>query len=105
MSSPLVSVSVLGRLWFQRSAGNTYNTATITLHFASGAQYTIELPKAYGYGDYYMQRAADKIEDLGYMPDRIHYPNGAKEPAWQYFRDRSVPFLYQSVNVSRQKDL
>jgi len=62
-------------------------------------------PRAYGYGEYYLQRAGEWLEENGYMPDREHYPSGNKEQAWCYFADRDVPFHYSAVNVQREKDL
>ncbi len=96
------SVTIIGKRWFQKTYGNTYNTVQIIVDGETVAK----LPKAYGYGDYYAQRAEDWLEENGYMPGREHHENGSKEPGWRYFRDdRNIPYNYQAIDVSREKDL
>ena len=95
------SIEVIGRRWFQRSAGNTYNAVLIRVNGETVAK----LGMAYGYGEFYMQRAANELERLGYMPGRVHYPHGGGEPAWHYFRDRKIPFNYYAHDVQRKRDL
>ena len=58
-SSP--SVTIIGRRWFQRTYGNTYNTACI---IADG--FAFDLPKEYGYGDYWAQRCREWLREVGY---------------------------------------
>ena len=101
----VAAVNVVGRRWFQRTYGNTYHSVRITITYRNGTHDTIDLGRAYGYGDYYMQRAADELERIGLMPGRKHYPNGGAEPAWQYFDTRKIPFFYTAHDVPRQKDL
>ena len=96
------SILIVGRRWFQRTYGNTYNTATI---YVDG-QCVHKTPKQYGYGDMFEQLAVDWLEDNGYMPDRQHHKNGSREPGWAYFRDRhGISFNREVIDVSREKDL
>lgn len=102
----ITAIHITGRRWFQRTYGNTYNSATITVYRDGEEPMTVYLSKAYGYGDYYLQRAADELERIGLMPGREHYPHGGAEPGWQYFRERrNIPWKYEVIDVSRQKDL
>ena len=101
----ILRISIIGRRWFQRTSGNTYNTAEVTVIFSDGTISDFKLPREYGYGDYYLQRATDELERLGFMPGRKHYANGSAEPEWQYFRDRNIPVDYHALDVPRQKDL
>ena len=55
------SVTITGRRWFQRTYGNTYNTARI---IADG--FAFDIPKQYGYGDYWAQRCREFLRDVGY---------------------------------------
>jgi hypothetical protein len=63
-SSP--SVTITGRRWFQRTYGNTYNTARI---LADG--FAVDLPKEYGYGDYWAQRCRKWLKDAGYVGEIV----------------------------------
>jgi len=95
------SVLITGRRWFD-SSGNTYFSANGYINGEAVARIEYE----YGYGDHYVDAMTNKLEELGYMPNRKHYDNGGAEPGWQYFRDqRSIPFNYEVSDVSRKKDL
>jgi len=96
------SVTILGRRWFQKTYGNTYFSAIALVNGKEVASIDFQ----YGYGSYYEQAMADKLEDLGYMPDRNHHENGSSESAWSYFRDKhGVEWHSEAVDVQRKKDL
>lgn len=99
--SPMQSVVVVGRRWFQRTYGNTYHTALIVVN----GQTVAKTPKAYGYGDHYLQTAGDWLEQNGYMPGREHYPHGGAEPLWSYCRDRGIAYTAEPIDVTRERDL
>jgi hypothetical protein len=102
----ITAIHIAGRRWFQRTYGNTYCSAVVTITFQDGSSEQINIPKQYGYGDFYLQAATDALERAGYMPDRKHAANGSAEPAWRYFRDdRKIPFHYSAIDVSRERDL
>lgn len=65
-SSPSVTIS--GRRWFQRSYGNTYNTARVLV----GCSFAIQLPKGYGYGDHWAQRCREFLRDAGYVGEIVN---------------------------------
>ncbi len=93
---------IIGHRWFQKTYGNTYNTAQIIVD----GETVHKTQMQYGYGEHYLDIAADWLEANGYMPERRHYANGGSEPMWQYFRDdRGVKYLYQTIDVQRKKDL
>jgi hypothetical protein len=95
------SILITGRRWFDPS-GNTYFSAN---GYVDG-ELVANIAYEYGYGDHYIQAMTDKLEELGYMPDRKHYEHGGAEPAWQYFRDnRGITFNYEVSDVARKKDL
>jgi hypothetical protein len=99
---PKQSVSIIGRRWFQRGPGNTYCTASI---YVDGVCIH-KLPARYGYGSYYAQAAEDWLDQHGFMPGRVHYKNGSKEPGWQFFRDKhGINYSTEAIDVQREKDL
>ena len=63
-SSP--NVTITGRRWFQRTYGNTYNTACI---LCDG--FAFDLPKGYGYGDYWAQRCREWLKGVGYKGEIV----------------------------------
>ena len=102
----ITAINVLGRRWFQKTYGNTYNTAEVFIYFADGSTEYFKIPFGYGYGDQYAQRAEKQLELRGYMPGREQYANGSAQPAWQYFRDdRGINYTYQAIDVARKRDL
>jgi hypothetical protein len=64
-SSPRVTIS--GRRWFQRTYGNTYCTARIQCD-----RFAINLPKEYGYGDYWAQRCREFLRDNGFTGEIVN---------------------------------
>lgn len=89
------SIQVVGRRWFQKSYGNTYNTVKISVNQGDW----IILEEEYGYGDYYIQRAHDyliknKIIDCDQMT-----------PLYRYCDDNKIIFMTSVQDVPREKDL
>lgn len=94
------SLVVIGRRWFDRAAGNTYHTSQVIVDGV-----TIEkTERAYGYGDHYIQTAAEVLERHG-LVKRERYPNGSVQPLWQVLKDSGVAYSFSVSDVSRRKDL
>ena len=96
----IVSITIIGRRWFQRTYGNTYHTATILVN----GQHVHKTAEEYGYGDQYVDTAARWLEKFGYM-DRKKYDNGGHEPARIWAERNGIAFTYQAVDVARERDL
>jgi hypothetical protein len=93
-------ITIIGRRWFQRSAGNTYNSVRIMIDGKTVAV----LPKAYGYGDQYYQRAGEWLADNNYVSLERH-SNGSLEPLHS-LRDRGeIGLEYWAEDVTRERDL
>lgn len=88
------SIQVIGRRWFQRTYGNTYNTVEIKV---DGNQVAY-LPFEYGYGEYYMQRAEEWLIKNGYVEDGTNHLRYRLE-------DLGVNLDYFSIDVDRKRDL
>ncbi len=89
------SLTVIGRRWFQKSAGNTYNSCDIVIDGATVAY----LAPSYGYGDYYLQRAGEWLEGHGDIPAGRSYPLSV------WCRANGVAFTYSVSDVARERDL
>lgn len=95
------SIIIIGRRWFQRSAGNTYHTARVLVDGVT--RWTSE--RCYGYGDQYLQTAAEWIYASGIIPEP-EKRNGVHPPLWHYIRDTlGIAFEYWAEDVARQRDL
>lgn len=51
--------------WWDRSAGNSYFSATVTVNFGMPDEAVILLPMQYGYGDHYKSQALKALETAG----------------------------------------
>ena len=90
------SLEILGRRWFQRSYGNTYHTTEIILD----GELVHKTPRAYGYGDQYVQSAAEWLVREGYLS-----PLWAGKPLWQLRDDLGIKYRAQAIDVPRERDL
>ena len=74
--SEVIAINITGREWFDKIYGNSYNDFTIELALKNGAQVqAIYGVFAYGYGDYYMQRARCALKLLGLFCHEIPFFN------------------------------
>lgn len=88
-----MNLHIEGRRWFQKSAGNTYHTARI---FIDG-KLTHITPKAYGYGDGYLQSAIDLLKHEKRIPEDAEYGT--------YYLRETLGGTYSVIDVAREKDL
>ena len=95
-----IGYHVHGRRWFQRSYGNTYNSVTIY----KGGEQVAYLPRTYGYGDYWLQRAHEWMGEHAFPELKDRHENGApKHNTTSYFRDHGIS--YSVDDVARERDL
>jgi hypothetical protein len=89
------TLEVRGKRWFARGAGNTYHTAQIVID----GKTVHKTPRAYGYGEQYVQSATEWLVANGHLS-----PIWQKRPLWQ-LRDYGVHYEAGAEDVPRQKDL
>jgi hypothetical protein len=90
------TILIVGRRWFQRSYGNTYHTAEV---FVDG-RLIGKTPKAYGYGEQYVQSGVELAQDQGYLPA------GDLFPYWKRIGEElGIAFQSTVVDVERERDL
>lgn len=63
----LRSLFIQGRLWFDRSGGNTYHGVSIS----ANGQWLIDIGLTYGYGDQYLQTALDFLQRFGLVSEEV----------------------------------
>ena len=59
-------IKIVAKRWFQRSFGNTYHSVHVFVALGEGKDYRLEsigyIPFRYGYGDHYLNTAAEILE-------------------------------------------
>lgn len=90
------TLEIIGRRWFQRTYGNTYHTTEIVID----GDVVHKTPKAYGYGDQYVQSAAEWLVRNGYLS-----PLWAGKPLWQLRDELGIKYRAHAIDVSRERDL
>jgi hypothetical protein len=94
-------IEIWGKRWFRRGPGGTY--FRVYVYVDDHLVYRSELDS--GYGDYYLERGTQWLEDEGYIPKRPQGKNGGHAPGWQWIRDElKIPFTYHATDVPRQRD-
>lgn len=99
------SCVVIGRRWFQRSAGNTYHSVTVNVDGVNIGHVSF----AYGYGDGYKQTALEILQAAGYYQKTgASLPSGANKNYNDFFTDTinfREKFVFTVSDVERKKDL
>ena len=84
------TLKIYGKRWFQKSYGNTYHTVTVIVN---GEEMKSGI--AYGYGNHYLQTAADMLRNAGYdIPE-----NNGESYAMM------TKYEHDAEDVKRKKDL
>lgn len=90
------SITIIGRRWFDRVNGNTYHSVQCLINGKPVAYY----PFNYGYGDQYIYTGANKLQELGYLPDFT-----SSTVFWRYCEERGIVLHTEVSDVSQKKDL
>ena len=71
------SIFIEGRLWFDKSAGNTYHAVKIEVN----GQVIKYLPMRYGYGEQYLQTALEYLKSYGLVSEQANHIRELRESA------------------------
>jgi hypothetical protein len=63
----LRSLFISGRLWFDKSGGNTYHAVSIS----ANGKWLIDIGITYGYGDQYLHTALDWLKKFGLVSEEV----------------------------------
>jgi len=66
----VTEIHIEGRLWFQTTYGNTYNTTKTLVVFKDGTTKEFYTPMEYGYGSHFKTIAIENLVKLGVLPKR-----------------------------------
>lgn len=90
----LESVFVEGRLWFDKTYGNTYFSNRIWIN----GKVTFEMPMEYGYEEQYVHRAVQYLQERGYF-------EGEKVPTLWEIRDEMKIHFYKVATYGKKSEL
>lgn len=98
------SISIVGKEWFRKSAGNSYQSCKLEIEFKDGSLKTLKKIEG-GYGDYYNQMALDMfLEEF-----QIQVPQGYNGREFGYLSSllqrTDIPYMIYKINVTKEKDL
>jgi hypothetical protein len=65
----LRSLFISGRLWFDKSGGNTYHAVSIS----ANGKWLFDIGFTYGYGDQYLQTALDALKKWGLVSQEVRH--------------------------------
>jgi hypothetical protein len=71
------SIFIEGRLWFDKSGGNTYHAVKIEVN----GQIIKYLPMRYGYGEQYLQTALEYLKSYGLVSEQANHIRELREYA------------------------
>lgn len=79
------SITVIGKRWFDKVNGNTYCSSQVYFD----GKLVLKVPFEYGYGSYYIQNAADKLDKAGLIKLE-RYSNGGHQALWAYCSENDI---------------
>lgn len=94
------SITVIGKLWFDKVNGNSYHTAKVLIN----GEHYCNIPFQYGYGDQYEQSALEQLTKDGYFKDMEKYQNGTSECFWRYCDRKGIKYFRTSSYVSTKRE-
>jgi len=68
-ASSLKTIDISAKEWFDKTYGNSYYSARVTVNFGLKNETTIYLPFQYGHGDSYYYHALEELARLGFAED------------------------------------
>lgn len=61
------TIDIQAREWFDKTYGNSYFSAIVTIDYGMETEQEIKLPFQYGYGDYYKEAAFKALKKAGFL--------------------------------------
>jgi hypothetical protein len=90
----LESLFIEGRLWFDKTYGNTYFSNRVWIN----GNVAFEMPMEYGYEEMYVHRAIQELHSRGYFV-------GEKIPSVWEIRDEMGIHFYKSATYGKKSEL
>lgn len=95
----IASIHITAKRWFQKSAGNTYHSAVITVLDIAGESRTLRTGIHYGYGEGWDQTALA----LFLAETKLDSDGWGYLTRWA--RENGIPCITSVADVSKERDL
>ena len=77
------TLDIQAKEWFDRTYGNSYFSAQVTINFGMKDERVVYVPFQYGYGDAYVTKSYEQLQKDGILPnDQTIY--------WKWFEDNNI---------------
>jgi hypothetical protein len=65
------TIDIQAREWFDKTYGNSYFSAIVTVDYCMESERQIKIPFTYGYGDYYKEAAFRALKNEGVISTEL----------------------------------
>ena len=98
-------IRVTAKEWFDKVNGNSYFSAIVDINpDYPHMRRSFSLPFEYGYGEYYLQAAGEKLQELGYL--KAKKTPGIPLPALaRYCRENKIEFSHSIQHKCLKKEV
>jgi hypothetical protein len=105
LAKPITTVHIIGKRWFDKTYGNTYYKAYVTLYNGDEEIHRFSIGKNYGYGSSYMYDSFTYMAEEGIIAGYAQNDNGSWPSPLEWCKDNAILLIYNHVDVNRKKDL
>lgn len=102
--SELKTIDINAKEWFDKTYGNSYFAANVTVNFGMEDQQNFKLPFQYGYGDHYIDMASQHMIKSGIIDGERH-ENGSYPALWQYCERNKIILRTNIQRNCKQREL
>jgi hypothetical protein len=94
------TIDINAKQWFDKMNGNFYFAGSVTVNYGMKGEKTWNMPYQYGYGDQYIQEAAELLEKEKVLSFAI-----ASRQLWQYCADNKIILRTDKQDNCLKRDL
>lgn len=94
------TIDIQAKEWFDKSAGNSYFSARVTLNYGMDNAEQIVLPFQYGYGEHYQHMAFKKLAELGFVK-----PESDHQAIWRYCDENKIILRYNKEERCKKSEV
>lgn len=93
------TIHIHGAEWFDSKNGNTYQSSKV---YVDGER-VLSCPLEYGYGDHYIEIAAQALHAKGIINRGERHSSGAWEPLWRVCNNQGIKLTYEREVTTKRR--
>lgn len=94
------TIDINAKEWFDKTYGNSYFSANITINFGMKTEKSFSMPFQYGYGDHYIDMAFQELKKKGFIKNA-----NERMALWAYCKDNGIILRYSKQENCKKRDL